>query len=130
MEEDSFAAKTLDNLGLIPNLDRPVTVGEAAGIIQKIKAFVPSIGELEQKLGAINPDIRGSVDGVLSGFSDMNLTDKAKDAGGWIKDKTSGLFGKNPTDEEAKQAEESSKQKAADITKQIAEDAFRIFDHR
>ncbi|MCY9666367.1 stalk domain-containing protein [Paenibacillus alginolyticus] len=130
LEEDSFAAKTLDNLGLMPNLDRPVTVGEAAGIIQKIKVFVPSIGEFEQKMGAINPDIRGSVDGVLSGFSDMNLTDKAKDASGWIKDKTSGLFGKNPTDEEAKQAEESAKQKAADITKQIAEDAFRIFDHK
>lgn len=143
LKEDSFVAKTLDELGLIPTLDRPVTVKEAIEIVQRVKAFVPSIDELEQKVEALKPDVEklkglkgyitdseilGSIDGALGGLSDMNLADKAKDAGGGIKDKITGLFGKKPTNEEAKQVVESANQKAAEITRQITEDAFRLFD--
>ncbi|TVY06573.1 stalk domain-containing protein [Paenibacillus cremeus] len=106
LEEGSLAAKTLDNLGLIPSLDRPVTVGEAAGIVQDVKSFLPSIQELKQKAKTIKPDIKEGIDGAVGELSDLNLADKSKDAGGWIKDTASGLLKKAPANGEGKQGEE------------------------
>ena len=142
--EGSFVANTLDELGIIPTLDRPVTVGEAVEIVQKAKAFLPSVKGLQEKAEAIKPDVEKlssirsyvtdsdtlkSVDSTLGGLANLNLVDKLQSGAIWVKDTVIGLFGKKPTNEDAVQLVQSVTQKAADITKQVAEDAFRIFDH-
>lgn len=80
LEEDSMIAKTLDELGIIPNLDHPITVGEAKEVVQRIQAIVPSIPKMKQEVQAVNPD--------------LNLSEKAKDAGSWMKGNLNGLFEK------------------------------------
>lgn len=139
VEQNSFVANTLGELGLMPTLDRPITVGEATEIVQRLKIFLPSVKELGKKMGALKPDVEklngftnsklhGIID-EIGGVSDMNLGDKATDVGGGGNDKITGHFSNNLTNEEDDQVVETITQKAAGITKQVAEDAFRLFDH-
>ncbi|GGG17607.1 stalk domain-containing protein [Paenibacillus abyssi] len=143
VEEGSFVTNTLDNLGLIPQLERPVTVGEATEMVSKLKSFMPAIDGLKGKVEALQPDIeklhglkgyvsdsglQESIKGTLGGLEKLNLTDKAKSAGEWLKDSIGELFGKKPTNEDAKTVIESTKEKVEDIKGQISDDAFRIID--
>lgn len=144
LKENSLITTSLDNLGLIPSLDRPLTLAEATESINKLAAFMPTIESLKTKSSLLETSLvtlegwgtkaTGSEawtsisESLGNTFTIENLKSTAKGLSGWIKDSISGIFSKKPSQKEVDQLVESTEKTAKEYTSEIAEEAYRVFD--
>ncbi|WP_429311819.1 stalk domain-containing protein [Paenibacillus mucilaginosus] len=139
VEEGSFLASTIDELGLLPSQERPLNIAEAVELVNTLQAFKPSVEEAKKKLLELKEEAAG-LGGIQQYIEDANLKeslektigdldvkDKLQSAGTWIKGTVGGLFGgEKPSTADAEKAATDVVEKANAIKEQISLDALKL----
>lgn len=138
LKEDNAIVRTLDNLGLLPSIERELTVGEMIAMVEKLQVFLPTLQELKNSAEKLESGISKlyhsatdkTVNDVLSSLNDKvnGIGEDLSKTTSWIKNTITSWFTKKLSDEEVNEVVEETEKAASDIQQKVEEGAYGLLD--